>query len=404
MVYQTFKKVRETHTPGELYPTGIPEELQTTIANWFDSREVCGEDELFIRFFRNVLNRDFKRYEELIRIEPGYALYDWLVQNYQESQTRDTKNSSSSGRTETTSAGTTTTSTEGNSTERGGFSESGRKQRTGNIAGNKAITHGHKVVVDSEQDTAHGHKVVVDSTVETSFGRNNTRSGSQTNASSGGEWSNTSEASDNKELSKDNPQSSSYSASFDIGNNVSNAGSASDPSVTEGGNLDWTYPGAQRETSDMRKTGTKTGTNRQDTTTYNDVKDQAGGKDTVDTDSTTTNSGTDKVTVDSTTTNSGTDLENNSESTTETENETRGGDNSKATTEATDSTVITGGNETQTQAGSTVDEGLTRFISTGRSIDTATLLQNAVDFISATSAWEWLKNRLSVCFIGVYDV
>ena len=38
-----------------------------------------------------VLERDYPRYNQLLRIEPGVSQYDWLVQRYLEAQTRATK-------------------------------------------------------------------------------------------------------------------------------------------------------------------------------------------------------------------------------------------------------------------------------------------------------------------------
>ena len=337
---------------------------------------MCAEDETFIRFFRNILNRDFPRYEELVRIEPGYAMYDWLVQNYNEAQTRNTQNSTTQGRVENVTSGTTTTATDQSTTEQGNTSGSVSRSTTGSTSGETSTTHGHIVETSGED--------------ETTYGRHRTRSGSETHAQSGGEWSNTAENSGTKELSKDNPQSQTYVSGFDIGNTFTAAGDSLNPQVNEGNSLDWQYPGSQREVSDLRQSGTKTGTDRSDTITYNSVKDTDGGKDSKETSQTVTNSGTDSGET--------------SETRTETGSETSTGNSSRTTTTAGESSVITGQTGTQSTTGNSVDEGLSRSISTGRSIDPATLLENAVAFISATSAWEWLRSRLSVCFIGMYDV
>lgn len=67
----------------QLYPDNIPEALQETIADWFGNRHIA-DDVLFPLWFKRLLNRDFTRYEELLRIEPGIAQYDYLVGVYRE--------------------------------------------------------------------------------------------------------------------------------------------------------------------------------------------------------------------------------------------------------------------------------------------------------------------------------
>ena len=72
----TFKEAREKWT--NLYPTTIPQELQLTINDWYNDRQIC-DDEKFPVFFQRLLNQTFPMYQELLRVQPGYAHYDWLV-------------------------------------------------------------------------------------------------------------------------------------------------------------------------------------------------------------------------------------------------------------------------------------------------------------------------------------
>lgn len=74
----------------------VPTDLQRTIEDWFDDREVV-DNEMFDVYFRRVLNRDYKRYKELLRIEPGVAKYDWLVNRYNEWRTWGTDNTDNDG-------------------------------------------------------------------------------------------------------------------------------------------------------------------------------------------------------------------------------------------------------------------------------------------------------------------
>ena len=79
-----------------MYPTTVTADLQKTIEDWFDDREIVDND-MFDIYFRRVLNRDYKRYKELLRIEPGVAKYDWLVNRYNEWRTWGTDNTDNDG-------------------------------------------------------------------------------------------------------------------------------------------------------------------------------------------------------------------------------------------------------------------------------------------------------------------
>lgn len=89
METKTFLEMRvNTDVYGEL----VPESLQETINEWYDSRHVCDNDN-FVRFFQRILKRDYHRYNELLRIEAGAkydtrAGYDWLVGSYLEREVK----------------------------------------------------------------------------------------------------------------------------------------------------------------------------------------------------------------------------------------------------------------------------------------------------------------------------
>lgn len=73
----------------ELVDAGYDKTNLCDAATWeliveeFSSRRVQPD---FDRFFSKKLKRHFPAYLELLRIEPGYAEYDWFVQNYKEQQ------------------------------------------------------------------------------------------------------------------------------------------------------------------------------------------------------------------------------------------------------------------------------------------------------------------------------
>lgn len=77
-----------TATPT-LYPEQIDDALQGTIFDWFQYRNVVDNNK-FPSFFKRILNRDYDRYTQLLRVQPGIAEYDWFVENYLERQTTGT--------------------------------------------------------------------------------------------------------------------------------------------------------------------------------------------------------------------------------------------------------------------------------------------------------------------------
>lgn len=106
-----------------VWPEAVTDDLKLTIEDWFDNREVV-DNYTFDIYFRRIINRDLSRYLELLRIEPGYAKYDWLVNRYTERMTWGDDHTTESADSKTTygqnierSKGTTTN---GESTQNGG--------------------------------------------------------------------------------------------------------------------------------------------------------------------------------------------------------------------------------------------------------------------------------------------
>lgn len=97
---------------GYTYPEIIPEDLQGVIYDWYQFREVCDDDK-FVPFFDRLLNKCYRQYDQLMRIEPGVADYDWLVSQYKELQREATDNSTDVISSEGTSTKAEAT-TEGN--------------------------------------------------------------------------------------------------------------------------------------------------------------------------------------------------------------------------------------------------------------------------------------------------
>lgn len=97
-----------------MYPETIPEDLQTSINDWFDLREVCDDDNFTI-FFKRTLNMCYNQYMELLRIQPGYAKYDWLVNQYHEIEHKATGNETTLGTTKDSNNKTVTGTNKGSS-------------------------------------------------------------------------------------------------------------------------------------------------------------------------------------------------------------------------------------------------------------------------------------------------
>lgn len=445
-----------------VFPAATPLDLQATITDWYESREICTESERdFVRFFRRVLSRDLARYNQMLRIQPGYATYDWMTQHYRESL--------SQGSTMGQAIGTRSGETAGSTTRTGVRVESGTGQGTETITHGETIgvvgsgsvthgeqvsqtgestkTHGHTVGVIAESTrehsesreasedstTTHGHTIGVEAERETEYGHTTTRSGSERRQSSGTDWSNAAETDNSRTLDKANPQSSSYSAGFGITPLYTPASGSGSPGAAEpAAGLDWTYPGAQSENSSARESGSHGESERDDTLTYNNLRDTEGGTDTRTestttthggadteereesatvtgeateaTESTTTHGGTDREETEHTTTHSGMDATTRQETTTHNGTDTRTDATTHSGTVSDSGTgtarQTTTGRDTTTTTGS--DER--KFISTGRHEAPADLLARAVAYIQGTDAWEWLRRQLEPCFMGVYEV
>lgn len=298
------------------YPLTVDQATQATILDWFQYREVC-DDEKFPTFFERTLRMSMRKYNQLLRIEPGQLLefpdgvtrtvtYDWLVQNYREKLNHNVSNTDSAE--SSTSANTVS--------------------RTGSEQGSKST---HMTGEDNTDRDASNSNTRTD----------NTTSETESSGSSSG-----TESADAKSLAKAAPQSASYVN-----------GASGFPTT-----LDWTYPGQQ---SENKSDGTSSGTTHDESETHNT--------------GTVSNSGSGSEDVEFTT---------------------------ERTTTETDGKTITGsetGSGTATKEGAIAIEGQSEEIENGRSIDIASLLTNAKNFILGTSAWQYLYGELDKCFMAIYD-
>lgn len=379
---KTFQEFR-TENPDLYDGLQIPDPVQASIAEWYDSRRVC-DDELFGRFFRRVLSRDFTRFEQLQRITPGQGFkpgatkYDWLVQSYKERQRF--------------------------------LQTQAQKQGTGSVAKDDDITD---ITSDTTSEQVQGARTQQTTTItddsRTSSGVKTGESGTTTNGTrtentgvtrtdEGGTI--TSYTGDNVTVSEGNSETGARSVQKVNPMSISYPNFTQEP---EGGDpdmvgwhvpkMDWTAPSSQaQDRSKSDTTTTTTETPRVRTTVKGD-----GGEDYTNTIGTVTT----RETVQS--------ALNETDSTTESYDGDR-----RTTTTGQDGKTTTGqraGNahrvvesDTTTQNTETEDgRTLEREIYSGRDASLSQLLQEAKRYIISTDAFQWLIDRLEVCFLGVYD-
>ena len=365
----TFAEMIATGTV--VYPSEVDSAFKATVFDWFQDREVS-DDTKFPIYFKRVLDRDFARYRQLLRIEPGVSNYDWLVQKYEEAQTVTDRSNSVQGTTSQAIAkengGTITDAKTGSLTS--------TKSGTIDDTTSESKTISHSVIgSDDSTSTLSGSDVRTD---DLENAKTVTSSKSVTKDYDGDVTTTLDGSTVNKELGRDNPMSASYSG-------------GGFPAT-----MDWTNPSSQAESSEDRDDTTRTLTDDTTSTTESGTNTTSGsnsgtvttayGKvDTIDRDTTQTVTGTDTISK---------TFERESG---ETRTDATSVDNTR-TLDTTEDTTVTGSNNST----NTLDETVQK-IHTGRDIDISTLLDNASSFIKSSSAWAWMSSRLEVCFMGIYE-
>lgn len=373
---KTFQEIIED---GYTFPEYIPQQLQDVITSWYQFRHVC-DDERFNAFFDRVLYRDFDRYEELLRIDPTISDYDWLVEQYRERLL------------ERQASGTATSESENSGTKSTTHGHIISSQDTNDK--NEVTTHGHTVLTVTDDDGEKSTNSVENRTIDINDSETDTLLRSMNdrvvhNGETTGETTNpgytdsTEETTDTKALGKEMPMSNTYSGGGMPGSlNWENPSTQTETDVALNRNASREYDastetsGTEEYTTSDTASGTDTRSITRDNGKTDDVNTTKNETYENDKSVSTTNGGTDRVTTDADSTHaethSGTDTETN---------------NGASETTATKS-----------------ESGTDKEIYTGRQEDPATILRRASAYIANSSAWEWLKSRLDVCFIQVYDV
>lgn len=406
-----------------MFPESVDDALRQTIFDWYQFREIC-DDEKFDVFFLRVLKENINRYNQILRIQPGIAEYDWLVQRYLESQTTDSGSGTretTDGRTTTYGGGTTTTNggQDVRKTDYGKVSTLGGGNEETTTYGKTATTthnitdstlHGH-IISDAgtiSEKTITGHKDVI--TTDTRVVSNkvdNYRTGDFVTENSGYVIN------DQKGLAKTNPMSISYNGG--VSEPVIDTSSSTGGASATGGVLDWSSPSSQTAQFGRDYNASKTTETRghELTDTITSVADGGnltertdysnGYAETNEVDKTTTHSGTDSTSKTGTVSDATTGSDKREYKTTETD--TLSGSDTISNTFG--KTTTTTDNRIQTANGTGAETSTTnsthRLRHTGRYSAPAQLLSQAASFIMTTDAWEWLYKRLDVCFMGIYD-
>lgn len=392
---------------GYQYPEIIPQDLQGVIYDWYQYRYVC-DDEKFPVFFTRLLLKDYRQYEQLVRIEPGVAEYDWLVSQYKELQRENTDNETNVVSTEgnTATAETTSQEKDGTLTKTYNLTDAGTNTRasenevnvtetierddTRTINGQDTKTLNLTDVTAKETSDS---KVIDKDTSRTDVTDNDTSRTDVTDT----DTSNTS-LNDAKSVARSLPMSSSA------------VGTDSNYNVVS---LDWGTASGQNQTT-TRESGTgtvdttvtSTGTN--DTTLNSDIAE----------DTTETLTGSEDITLTKTGTegnvNTGTDVLDSDEQKTRQEtseggytdtlNKTKTGTETDVNDETVEGSKNISVDKTEETTNTKTGSGRIREIMTGRNDQIALMLENAKQFIANTDAWDWLRHELDEVFMGVYEV
>lgn len=373
-----------------LITVDIDDALKATIADWFNYRHVADND-LFGVYLNRVLNRDYARYKQLLRVQAGHAEYDWLVSNYMEKQTTNVQdvtqttenaqeqeiNGTNQGRQENSGTDKVTTT--------GSDNETKELTDTTSYAGSETNTR-----TGSETDSATHEKGATSSTQKT---KNNQQHTSKT---SGNPQTLTNHFTGSSAAAKAGPMDAGVAAQGEVtlpgtmgtipGISVEFNSHATNIQQSQTDDKELTQDTLDSTTVDSyggdADTVVTTGDAAKDadnaTKTYNNVTDTHGFSE--DRQDKTTHTGTDNhVTSDKQETEHGAIVD---------------------TTGSNHSTNTSNGTQKMSSNNSTVNRE--RFA--GRTEAPADLLVRAVSFIESTNAWEWLMPRIETCFICIYDI
>lgn len=383
------------------YPSQIPESLQTVIYDWFQFREIAGTEKTFPVYFNRVLNRDYNRYNSILNFEAGSSELSSDISSWLKLRLVDTTENGDVNSTETNEhLGSDTSKVE--SSNNGGNSHTGDVKHVTTAAADDnyvtnsgSDTNSGSIIKTHKQDKAENYDETKSDGKTTSKNTQTTVVDDDSTNTVNGTTLIKQGYSDNvRELSKQNPQSISYSDEQVSSGNTENGGVPS---------LDWHYSSSQAQRYNEHKiigtepdeTSSKTVYADDSTTTVEDSG--SGTSENNDTRSynrneTTEDADSRKIQRENTS------KTNKNESLVDTYNEnttnSSKGESTETKTYNSNNNIVRSNNSNSSS-------------SSGGRLGYQTLssiYRDAVDYLEKTSAWEWLSSRLEVCFVGVYDI
>lgn len=333
-------------------------------------------------------------YQELLRVQPGYAHYDWLVTMYQEQETKgaDVYKDTASSTKKSTNSGTDSASSTSSTEKTGSVEVADSGTDSTSSAGSRSITKG-----GSEQ-TEHSF----DGYTETTSGADDTTYGKSVSNRPGAKIQQTVDYVDNQG-SKDTTTNKGASVAKAAPQSISYSG-ATAGEIPE---LDWSYPSSQnQENGETENSYQKSNTT---TTTTELIGDTSNEENWSGTDSTShsgslTKEGTERQKTSFT---NRVDSEASEGSSGTTYGKTTTTTYKKPTDKTEDSTTTTYGHVVDDQEDSNSEHmgnSLQRVQSTGRTGTIAGILEEACSFIKGSNAFFWLTGQLDKVFWGIYDL
>ena len=398
-----------TQTTATLFPSNVSDDFKQAVYDWFQYREVCDDDK-FPVFFRRKVAEDYGRYMEMLRVEPGYAKYDWMVTLYKEQETRKTGDVTTDTSREITSSGT-----RANTTTRTGSSQATVNQTSQKRGTDTTATDGTETL--NTQDALTGTETLARTGTQTAQ-RTDNLAGTQDDT-----ITRTLGQIIEDEMSRN--LATSENRSTESANDVINVnkvlpqesggltrGSVMTENIPQLQGMNWQYAsdmseqtahGADHATGGTTSTGTETRTRRPGVGHDDEVlarQTTSTGTQTTQT----TNDLQDQTTYNTKRAQTGTIANEVDEVVTYNSDETVAGTSNKS---LTDNSSLEGTNtgSSSEQGAKNISQDLTeRDRYTGRDRAPAELLREAVSYIKGTCAWEWMYNQLNVCFLATYDV
>lgn len=324
--------------------------LQLVIYDWYRNRRVTS-NKRFPLYFQRVLNADYSRYRQLLRIEAGRigdtgksTEYDWLITNYYEGERNDLYSHIEHRNDSSVSADTSESISSTNDSGSDVTSSVSDENTTSKTASNNY---------------------------------SNTKSSSESDTSGNGS---SATASRNGSISRANPMTQDFTSDDMSYNNDTGIGIGTNGDVENNSKTGLSMNGFNKDFPRLHI---------KNPTTTSDAFASGGSINKSNSSSITTG--------DTDTSNVGTTESSGTGASTSTSVVNYGRENSASN----NSTGVSSTDSEGTSNSNT--DSLSRSINTGRNGEIAGILSRARTYITSSSAWYWFMGRLDTCFMAIYD-